>query len=39
MRVPALRIRQQLLAILRAWGMSGAHEIAAEMMLMADADA
>jgi LDH2 family malate/lactate/ureidoglycolate dehydrogenase len=37
MRIPAPRIRQQLLAVLRAWGMSEAHaEITAEMMLETD---
>ena len=37
MRVPAPQIRQQLLSVLRAWGMSRAHaEITAEMMVETD---
>ena len=37
MRVPAERIRQQLLAVLRAWDMSDAHaDTTAEMMLETD---
>jgi LDH2 family malate/lactate/ureidoglycolate dehydrogenase len=37
MRVPADRIRQQLLDVLRAWGMSDAHrQTTAEMMLETD---
>ena len=37
MRVPAPQIRQQLLSVLRAWGMSDAHaETTAEMMLETD---
>ena len=37
MRVPAARIRQQLVSILRAWGMSVAHaDTTAEMMLETD---
>jgi LDH2 family malate/lactate/ureidoglycolate dehydrogenase len=37
MRVPAQQIRQQLLSVLRAWGMSDAHaETTAEMMLETD---
>ena len=37
MRVPATRIRQQLVSVLRAWGMSAAHaDTTAEMMLETD---
>jgi LDH2 family malate/lactate/ureidoglycolate dehydrogenase len=37
MRVPAPRIRQQLVTVLRAWGMSQAHaDTTAEMMLETD---
>ena len=37
MRVPAARIRQQLVSVLRAWGMSVAHaDTTAEMMLETD---
>jgi len=37
MRVPAQQIRQQLLSVLRAWGMSDTHaETTAEMMLETD---
>jgi LDH2 family malate/lactate/ureidoglycolate dehydrogenase len=37
MRVPAPQIRQQLLSVLRAWGMSEAHaETTAEMMVETD---
>jgi LDH2 family malate/lactate/ureidoglycolate dehydrogenase len=37
MRVPAPRIRQQLVSVLRAWGMSAAHaDTTAEMMLETD---
>ena len=36
MRVPAEQIRQQLVSVLRAWGMSDAHaDTTAEMMLIA----
>ena len=37
MRVPAEQIRQQLVSVLRAWGMSVAHaDTTAEMMLETD---
>src|SRR5918996_2612483 len=37
MRVPAKQIREQLLSVLRAWGMSDAHaDTTAEMMLETD---
>src|SRR5882672_5585991 len=37
MRVPAEQIRQQIVSVLRAWGMSDAHaETTAEMMLETD---
>jgi LDH2 family malate/lactate/ureidoglycolate dehydrogenase len=37
MRVPAARIHQQLVSVLRAWGMSVAHaDTTAEMMLETD---
>jgi LDH2 family malate/lactate/ureidoglycolate dehydrogenase len=37
MRVPAARIREQLVSVLRAWGMSDAHaDTTAEMMLETD---
>ena len=37
MRVPAQQIRQQLVSVLRAWGMSEAHaDTTAEMMVETD---
>jgi LDH2 family malate/lactate/ureidoglycolate dehydrogenase len=37
MKVPAKQIRQQLVSVLRAWGMSDAHaDVTAEMMLETD---
>jgi LDH2 family malate/lactate/ureidoglycolate dehydrogenase len=37
MRVPAKQIQEQLVSVLRAWGMSGAHaETTAAMMLETD---
>src|SRR5437764_15465069 len=37
MRVPAKQIREQLVSVLRAWGMSDAHaDATAEMMLETD---